>query len=181
MKRVAGLMLAGFVLLGGSTQVDRPTAAGQVVGRVGDITVTASSLHQGPSRALTSELQITTSGQASDQLDVALAPGASAASVYHRQVSVGEISDLASCDGTVPPTAVVNRWLHYGPLLVPGRSYGKAAPASATLSIPSTGIPGTTPSTGVPSAGVSAQRSVAITLYFAHAGQVTLDLPVRRA
>lgn len=159
-------MLAGLVLLGGSAQAHRLSGAGQVVGRVGNVTVTATGLHPGPSGSLTGVLHVTTSGSASDQLDVALAAGGTAVSVYHRQVSVGEIPDLASCDGVVPSPRVVNRWLHYGPLLVPGRAYGIAAPASATLSLSG--------------ASVSVERSLPVTLYFAHAGRLTLDLPVQR-
>lgn len=164
--RLIGWMLAGLVLLGGSTQVNRLSGAGQVVGRVGDVTVTATSLRPEPSGSLGGVVHLSTSGTASDQLDVALAAGGTAVSVYHRQVSVGEIPDLASCGGLVPSPGVINHWLHYGPLLVPGRAYGTAPPASATLRLPG--------------ASVSVERSVQVTLYFAHAGQLTLDLPVHR-
>ncbi len=68
--------------------------------------------------------KFSTSSPASDQLDAALAAGATAVGVFHRQVSVGEIPDLASCDGDTPPPRVVDQWLHYGPLLVPGRASG---------------------------------------------------------
>jgi hypothetical protein len=63
---------------------------------------------------------------------------------------------------------VVDHWLHYGPLLIPGRSGGLSPPAAATLTVP---------------AGSSrpAGTTVAVTLYFADAGSVTLRLPVMRA
>ena len=96
-----------------------------------------------------------------------MAGGDTAAGVYHQQVSVGELTDLASCDGDPPPPQVVDQWLHYGPLTVPGRMYGPAPPARATLRVPSAGIP--------------LGGRLAITLYFARAGRLTLDLPVRRA
>ena len=62
----------------------------------------------------------------------------------------------------------MDTWLHYGPLLIPGRSGGASPPATATLTVqPGPALPpGTT---------------LAITFYFAHAGQVTLRLPVSRA
>ena len=60
---------------------------------------------------------------------------------------------------------MVNRWLHYGPLLVPGRSGGPAPPAEATLTVP-------------PDPGRPAGAALAITLYFAQAGSVILRLPV---
>ena len=98
-------MLVALVVLSGATRL-RPAAAagpatgeGQVVGHLGSITVTASSLRPGPSDALTGTLRLTTTATASDQLDAALAAGRAAVGVYHQQVSVGEISDLASCDG----------------------------------------------------------------------------------
>jgi hypothetical protein len=165
--RGIGWMLASLGLLGGAVGVNPGVTASHVVGRVGSITVTATTLQPERSDTLTSDLRLTTSGAASDQLDTALAAGNAAVSVYHRQVSVGEIPDLASCDGEVPSQVIVEQWLHEGPLLVPGRAYGDASPASATLM--------------VPTAGVSVHQSLAITLYFAHAGELTLDLPVRSA
>ena len=166
-------MLAAVVVLSGATRIGwaaadgQATGAGQVVGHVGAITVTASSLRPGPSDALTGNLRLTTTGAASDQLDAALAAGSAAVGVYHQQVSVGEISDLASCDGTLPSQLTLAAWLHYGPLLVPGHAYGPSPPASGTLTV------------GPPA--VSPAGSLAITFYFAHAGQLTLDVPVRGA
>ena len=158
-------LLAGLLLLGAAT-ADGPGSNGsEVVGRVGSITVMATSLWLGPSGALTSDLRITTRSSASDQLDAALVAGDAAVSVYHQQVSVGEISDLASCDGQRPSQLTVEQWLHQGPLLVPGRAYGASSAASAALT--------------VPAGGVSVRRSMAVTLYFSRSGQLTLDLPVR--
>ncbi len=166
-------MLVALVVLSGATRL-RPAAAagpangeGQVVGHLGSITVTASSLRPGPSDDLTGTLRLTTTATASDQLDAALAAGRAAVGVYHQQVSVGEISDLASCDGALPSPPTVADWLHYGPLVVPGRAYGPSPPASGTLTVGASSI--------------SLVRSLAITFYFAHAGQLTLDVPVRGA
>ena len=131
------------------------------------ITVTATSLHPGPPGTLTGDLRLTTVGAASDQLDAALAPGDAAVGVYHQQINVGEISDLASCDGDLPSRVTLARWLHYGPLLIPGRAYGPSPPASGTLTVSAPGV--------VPA------RSLAITFYFAHAGQLTLEVPIRQA
>ena len=113
-------------------------------------------------------MQVSTSGQPSDQLDAAIAAGGAAVAVYHQQVSVGEIPDLASCGAELPPPGVVDHWLHYGPLLVPGHAGGPSPPANATLTVPA-------------GAARPAGGSLAITLYFAHAGPVTLHLPVGRA
>ena len=63
----------------------------------------------------------------------------------------------------------MSHWLHYGPLLVPGRSGGgPVPPAAATLTV-------------LPGASRPASATVAITLYFTHAGSVILRLPVRGA
>jgi len=161
--RGIGAVLAGLLLVSVAARVTPSTGSDQVVGRLGGITVTATTLHRGPATALTSQVRITTTAPASDQLDAALAAGTTAVAVYHRQVSVGEISELASCDGQTPSAQVVSHWLHYGPLMVPGRSYGRAA-ASATLSLPTS--------------GVRLRGSLPVTLYFAHTGHLTLDLPI---
>ena len=87
--------------------------------------------------------------------------------VYHQRVSVGEIPDLAGC-GDNPPPGVVDHWLHYGPLLFPGRSGVSSPPADATLTVQ-------------PAASLPAGSILAITLYFANAGSVTLHLPVDQA
>jgi hypothetical protein len=160
-------MLAVLALLVGAAHA-APASGASHVARVGAITATASNLQPGPSGTLVSNLQVTTDASASDQLDAALAAGNAAVAVYHQQVSVGEIPDLASCDGDRPAVSVVDGWLHYGPLLVPGRSSGPAPAATATLT---TSTSGWAPGSG----------KVAITLYFARAGRLTLDLTVRPA
>jgi hypothetical protein len=111
-------------------------------------------------------VHISTSGQPSDELDAAIAAGTAPVAVYHEQVSVGEITDLTGCGGDPAPPGVVDHWLHYGPLLVPGRSGGSLPPASATLTVQPT------------THGIG--QTLAIILYFAHAGAVTLELPVDR-
>jgi hypothetical protein len=125
-------------------------------------------LRPGPSGTLTTSLQVTTSGQPSDQLDAAIGAGGAPVAVYHRRVSVGELPDLASCDIGQPPPGVVDHWLRFGPLLVPGHSGGPSPPADATLTVQ--------PVASLPAGGI-----LAITLYFAHAGSVTLRLPVGHA
>ena len=80
-------------------------------------------------------MQVSTSGQPSDQLDAAIAADGAPVAVYHQQVNVGEIPDLAGCGAETPPPGVVDHWLHYGPLLVPGRSGGPSPPADATLTV----------------------------------------------
>jgi hypothetical protein len=117
---------------------------------------------------LTTYMQVSTSAQASDQLDAAIASDGAAVAVYHQQVNVGEISDLTGCGTEPPPPGIVDHWLHYGPLLIPGRSGGPAPPAAATLTMP-------------PGPARPADATLVITLYFAHAGSVSLRLPVSRA
>jgi hypothetical protein len=164
--RRVGWLLAGLLVVGGATRAAPAAGASHVVGHVGAVTVTATSFQPGRDDTLTSDLRVTTSSPGSDQLEVALAAGDTAVGVYHQQVSVGEIPGLASCDGDLPSQLTVNQWLHYGPLLVPGSSYGPAPPATAILT--------------VPSAAVSVDGGLAVTMYFAHAGPLTLDLPVHR-
>ena len=165
----AGLMLAGAVLvLAGLTGAAPARGADDVVARLGAVTISATALRPGPAGALTTTMRVSTSGQASDQLDAAIAADGDAVAVYHRQVNVGEITDLTGCGTELPPPGIVDHWLHYGPLLVPGRSGGPAPPAAATLTVP-------------PDAARPAGATLAITLYFAQAGSVTLRLPVSRA
>jgi hypothetical protein len=165
----AGLMLAGAVLvLAGLAGAAPARGAGDVIARLGPVTVSAAALRPGPAATLTTDIRVSTSGQASDQLDAAIAADGTAVAVYHRQVNVGEISDLTGCGTELPPPGIVDRWLHYGPMLVPGRSGGPAPAADATLTVP-------------PDASRSAGPALAITLYFAHAGSVILRLPVRQA
>jgi hypothetical protein len=166
--RRAGGALAGLALiLAGLTGAAPARASGTVLARVGQLTVSATALRPGPGGTLTTSLQVSTGGQASDQLDAAMAADGAAVAVYHRRVSVGELPDLSGCGAETPSPAVVDRWLHYGPLLIPGRSGGASPPAAATLTVqPGGGPPGPT---------------LAITLYFAQAGSVLLHLPVSPA
>ena len=167
--RRAGATLAALALLLAGPAGTAPAAgAGDVTTRLGSITVSAAALHAGPPGTLTTSMQVTTTGQPSDQLDAAIAAGGAPVAVYHQQVSVGEIPDLAGCGGDIPPPGVVDHWLHYGPLLVPGRSGGPSPPAAATLTVQ--------PVTALPAGGI-----LAITLYFAHSGSVTVHLPVDHA
>jgi hypothetical protein len=162
-------MLAGTVLiLAGLAGAAPARGGGDVVARLGPVTVSATALRPGPAGTLTTDMEVSTSGQPSDQLDAAIAADGAAVAVYHQQVNVGEISDLTGCGTELPPPGIVDHWLHYGPLLVPGRSGGPAPPADATLTVP-------------PDAARPAGATLAITLYFAHAGSVILRLPVSRA
>jgi hypothetical protein len=160
---MAALVLAVTGLAGATPAAGTET----VLARLGPIMVTASALRAGPGGTLTASVQLSTSSQSSDQLDAAIAAGGDPVAVYHQRVNVGELPDLAGCGAETPSSAVVDRWLHYGPLLIPGRSGGPSPPAAAMLTVPAgAGRPGTT---------------LAITLYFAHAGSVRLRLPVSRA
>jgi hypothetical protein len=164
--RRAGWMLAGVgLLLAGLAGTAPAPEAMTVTARLGPITVSGTALRPGPGGTLTTSVQVSTSGQLSDQLDAAIAEGGLPVAVYHQRVAVGELTDLASCDGDSPPPGLVNQWLHYGPLLVPGRSGGPSPLADATLTV--------RPAASVPTGGI-----LAITLYFAHAGSVTVRLPV---
>jgi hypothetical protein len=165
---VAGLVLAVTALTGATSAA----GTGTVLARVGPITVSAGALQPGPGGTLTTSVQVSTSGLPSDQLDAAITAGGDPVAVYHQRVNVGELPDLAGCGAETPSSAVVDHWLHYGPLLVPGRSGGAAAPAVATLTVPAGSVP---PGSGRPG------MTLAITLYFAHAGSVRLRLPVSRA
>jgi hypothetical protein len=164
----AGPMMAGLVLaVTGLTGATSAAGTGTVLARLGPITVSASALRAGPSGTLTTSVQLRTGGPSSDQLDAAIAAGGDPVAVYHQRVNVGELPDLAGCGAETPSSAVVDRWLHYGPLLIPGRSGGPSPPAAAVLTVPAgSGRPGT---------------ALVITLYFAHAGSVRLRLPVSRA
>jgi hypothetical protein len=162
-------MLAGSVLvLTGLADASAAHGAGDVIARLGPLTVSATALRSGPAGTLTTYMQASTSGQASDQLDAAIAEDGGAVAVYHQQVNVGEIPDLTGCGTELPPSGIVDHWLHYGPLLVPGRSGGPVPPADATLIVP-------------PDASRRTGAAYAITLYFARAGSVIMRLPVSHA
>jgi hypothetical protein len=156
---LAGL---GLVLVGLTGVAPAPGSG--VTARLGSITVSATELWPGPGGTLTASMQVSTSGQRSDQLDAAIAAGAPVA-VYHQQVDVGYISDLADCGGGSPPAGVLNQWLHYAPLPIPGRYAGPSLPADATITIK-------------PVTPVAAGGMLPVTLYFAYAGAVTIRLPV---
>ena len=167
--RRAGLTLAGTVLfLAGLTGAAPSRGAGDVIARLGPLTISATAPRPGPAGSLTTYIQVSTSGEPSDQLDAAIVADGAAVAVYHRRVNVGEISGLTGCGTEFPPPGIVDHWLHYGPLLVPGRSGGPAPPADATLTVP-------------PDASLRTGATLAITLYFAQAGSVILRLPVSHA
>ena len=163
--RVFRLALAGLALLGLAGAAPAPAT---VLARLGPVTVSATALAPGPGGTLTASVQISTSGQPSDQLDAATAADGDPVAVYHQRVNVGELPDLSGCGAETPSPAVVDTWLHYGPLLIPGRSGGASPPATATLTVQ-------------PGSALPPGTSQAITFYFAHAGSVTLRLPVSRA
>ena len=166
--RRTGWTVAGLGLLLAGLAGMAPAPKDDVTARLGSITVSATGLRPGPAGTLTASMRASTSGQASDQLDAAIAAGGAVVAVYHQRVAVGELPDLAGCGDDNPPPGVVSHWLHYGPLLVPGRASASGPPAKATLTVNTGGQ--------VPPGG-----KVAVTLYFAAGGQITLDLPVRRA
>jgi hypothetical protein len=165
----AGWRLAALALvLTGLAGAAPAAGAGTVLARLGPITVSATALRPGPAGTLMTNLQVSTSGQPSDELDAAITAAGAPVAVYHQWVNVGELPDLAGCGAETPSGAVVDRWLHYGPLLIPGRSGGPSLPAAATLTAPAT--------SSRPAGG-----TLAVTLYFAHAGSVLLRLPVMSA
>jgi hypothetical protein len=163
--RVFRLALAGLALLGLAGAAPAP---GTVLAQLGPVTISATALAHDMGGTLTANVQVSSSGQLSDQLDAATAADGAPVAVYHQQVNVGELPDLSGCGAETPSSAVVDTWLHYGPLLIPGRSGGPSPPATATLTVQL----GSAPPPGT---------SLAITFYFAHAGSVTLRLPVSRA
>lgn len=165
--RRAGWTLAGVALVAAGLlgTARAPVAPGHVTARLGPITVSATALRPGARGTFTTDLRVTTIGRTSDQLDAAIADGIPVG-VYHEVIALTDMpDDLASCGGIVPPSGVVEQWMHYGPLVVYGTSAGSSAAADATLTVPagSTARPGGT---------------VAVTLYFARAGSLVLRLPV---
>ncbi len=163
---MAGLTLAALCLpLGPAGPAG--SATGDVVARLGSLTVRATALRPGPSGTLTASVQVSTSGRHSGQLDAAIAAGGGPVALYHEQVSLAEVPDLTGCGGGSVPLPVVRRWLHYGPLLIPGQSSGQAPPVDATLT--------------VRPAAPAARQTLTITLYFAGGGVMPLNLPVARS
>jgi hypothetical protein len=165
--RVFGLALVGLALLALAFTGTAP-APDTALARLGPITLTATELAPGPGGTLTAGMQISTSGQVSDQLDAATAADGAPVGIYHEQVDLGVLPDLSGCGGETAPPAVVDTWLHYGPLPIPGQSGGASPPANATLTVQ-------------PDPALAAGTSLAITFYFANAGAVTLRLPVSQA
>jgi hypothetical protein len=163
----AGLALAATGLLLAGSGERAASGAGDVIARTGPLTVTATALRPGPGGTLTASVQLSTSGPRRDQLDAVLAPGGGTVALYHEQVSLAEVPDLTGCGGDAPPLPVVENWLHYGPLPVPGRSAGPGPRADATLTVrPATRVAGPT---------------LTVTLYFANGGVLPLTLPVDRS
>jgi hypothetical protein len=165
--RRAGWTLGGTALIAAGLlgTARAPATPGDVTARVGPITVSATALRPGAAGALTADVRVTTSGRTADQLDAAIADGIPVG-VYHEVIALTDMpDDLASCGGVVPPSGVVKRWMHYGPLVVYGTSAGSSATADATLTVAAGGAarPGET---------------IAVTLYFARAGSLVLQLPV---
>jgi hypothetical protein len=143
------------------------SVTGDVTARLGPLTVSATALHQGPSGTLTASLRLSMSAPRSAQLDAAIAAGGGTVALYHEQVSLAEVPDLTGCGGDAAPLPVIEHWLHYGPLQVPGQAGGPAPPVDATLTVrPVTRIAG---------------RTLTVTLYFAGGGVLPLTLPVNRS
>jgi hypothetical protein len=166
---LAGLALAALGLLLAGPAGPAASGTGDVLARLGPLTVTATALRPGPSGTLTASVQVSTSGRHSDQLDAAIAAGGGAVALYHEQVSLAEAPDLTGCGGGTVPLMVVKQWLHYGPLQVPSQSGAPAAPVDATLTVQ--------PAATMKPAG----QTLTITFYFAGGGVLSLKLPVERS
>ncbi|HTR90712.1 MAG TPA: hypothetical protein VMI73_03120 [Trebonia sp.] len=160
----AGLALAALGLLLAGPAEPAASGTGDVVARLGPLTVTGTALRPGPSGTLTASVRLSTSAPRSDRLDAAIAAGGGTVALYHEQVSLAEVPDLTGCGGGATPLPVLERWLHYGPLQVPGQSGGPAPPVDATLTVQPL-----TPMTG---------KTLTVTLYFADGGVLPLNLPV---
>jgi hypothetical protein len=156
------LAVAGLaVTVAGLTGMARAPRPAAVLARLGPITVSATPLYPGPAGTLTATMAVSTTSPRSDQLDAAIAADGAQVGVYHQVISLADMpDDLASCGGVVPPAAVVERWMHYGPLTVPGKSR-----ADATLAVRLATAP--------PASG-----TLAVTLYFANGEALILRLPV---
>ena len=92
--RVFRLGLASLTLLG---LAGAAPARGTVLAQLGPVTISATALVAGMGGTLTANVQISTSGQLSDQLDAATAADGAPVAVYHQQVNVGELPDLSGC------------------------------------------------------------------------------------
>jgi hypothetical protein len=74
-------MLAGTALfLAGLAGAAPAHGAGDVIARLGPLTISATALRPGTAGTLTTYMQVSTSGQPSDQLDAAIAPDGAAPS-----------------------------------------------------------------------------------------------------
>ena len=89
------------------------------------ITVSATALRPGQAGTLTASVQVSTSGQPSDQLDAAIAADGAAVARLPPAGQRRRAPGPARLRGRHPSPAVVDQWLHYGPLLIPGRSGGR--------------------------------------------------------
>lgn len=151
------------VLLAAPAAAAAPVRAAAVA-RIGALTLQVGPLVGGPSGSMRADVSVSNAGHDADELDATIAP-TGAAAVYHARVSVGELPNLAGCGGEIPSAQVVETWLHYGPMLVPGHANGAASPAHATLTLDQAPV-------------LKPGQPLAITFYFAHAGAVTVRVPV---
>ena len=108
--RIFRMALVGLALLGLASAAPAPDT---VLARLGPVTVSATALAPGPGGTLTASVQVSTSGQPSDQLDAATAADGAPVAVYHQQVNVGELPDLSGCGAENP---VAGRGGHLAPL-----------------------------------------------------------------
>jgi hypothetical protein len=174
--RLAGWTLGGVALVAAGLlgTARAPAAASGVTARLGPITVSATALRPGASGTLTTDLRVTTSGRTFDQLDAAIADGIPVG-VYHEVIALTDMpDDLASCGGVVPPSGVVEQWMHYGPLVVYATSSGSSGSSATTAAAAAADATLTVPAGGAARPG----GTVAVTLYFARAGSLVLRLPV---
>jgi len=98
--RVIGLALTGLALLGLAGAAPAP---GTVLAQLGPVTISATALVPGTGGTLTANVQVSTNGQLSDQLDAATAADDVPVAVYHRQVNVGELQVRKSASTTTWP------------------------------------------------------------------------------
>jgi hypothetical protein len=163
----AGLALAAVGLLLAGPAEPAASGTGDVIARLGPLTVSATALRPASSGILTASLRLSMSGRRSASLDAATAADGGTVALYHEQVSLAEVPDLTGCGGDTAPLPVVEHWLHYGPLQVPGASAGQTSPVNVTLTVqPVTQDPG---------------QTLTVTLYFAGGGVLPLNLPVDKA
>jgi hypothetical protein len=85
-RRIGQLLAGVALLLAGLAGAAPAQGAGYVIARLGPLTVKATVLRPGPADTLTTYIQVSTSGQPSDELDAAVAAGGVAVAVYHQLV-----------------------------------------------------------------------------------------------